>query len=356
VRLSDFDYDLPPERIAQAPLPVRDASRLLVVHRAEGALGHHSFRDLPRFLHAGDRLVVNDTRVVPARLIGRRKGTTGEVELLLTHPVEDARVGDSALPGPVFEAMVRPARKLTPGTVVLVGASEIPVDVVSEIDAKKRLVRFPEGFALREFLEREGHVPLPPYIRREDGPEDRERYQTVFALNPGAVAAPTAGLHFTPDLLEALGEQGIGTTRVTLHVGPGTFAPVTAPDPRDHVMEREYYRIPPPAAEAIGATRRDGGRIIAVGTTVVRTLETAAVREGDAWSLRSGEGWTGAFIHPPYAFRMVDALVTNFHLPRSTLLLLVSAFGGVDLVREAYREAVAKGYRFYSYGDAMLIV
>ena len=345
--LSDFDYELPPELIAQEPLPERDASRLLVLNRASGAVSHRKFRDLPELLGTGDCLVQNDTRVMPARLLGKRKGSTKDVELLLTRPVGDPKQPSG------FESLVRPARKLPPGATVEVGGVEI--EIIEELDQRRRIVRFPPEFDIASFLEKEGHIPLPPYIRREDAPADRERYQTVYAENTGAVAAPTAGLHFTPQLLREIENKGVFLSRLTLHVGPGTFLPVLEEDPSRHKMEREFYRIPASAAYAIGRTRRSGGRIVAVGTTVVRALETAARLEDGVWSAAADEGWTETFIHAPYEFRIVDALVTNFHLPRSTLLMLVSAFAGRENILAAYREAVAQRYRFYSYGDAMLI-
>jgi S-adenosylmethionine:tRNA ribosyltransferase-isomerase len=352
MHISDFDYELPRELIAQEPLPERDASRLLVTDRNSDRMEHRNFHELPELLDRGDRLVVNDTRVLPARLLGQREGGSTPVEVLLTNAVEgkDRR--------PTFEALTRPARKLTRGTTVFLGPSRTRVEVLEELDDKRRLVEFPEGFRIIDFLNREGHVPLPPYIHRDDTAADRERYQTIFAQRPGAVAAPTAGLHFTPRLLEALGTAGVPVTTITLNVGVGTFAPVVEADPRDHVMEREYYRITPEAAEEITATRKWGGKIVAVGTTVVRALETAAapMEPEGKWTAREGDGWAEKFIYPPYDFRLVDALITNFHLPRSTLLMLVSAFGGPELTRRAYREAVTERYRFYSYGDAMLVL
>jgi S-adenosylmethionine:tRNA ribosyltransferase-isomerase len=312
------------------------------VDRGSGTLDHRRFRDLPELLRAGDRLVVNDTRVVPARLLGTREGTAGTVEFLLIRPL-------GAVSGrPHYEALARPARKCLPGSVFRMGESRLALEVVEVLDAKRRRVAFPEDVDVPGFLEREGHVPLPPYIRRDDAPEDRARYQTVYAARPGAVAAPTAGLHFTPAVLAALEARGIPVTRITLDVGPGTFLPVTEEDPARHVMERERYAVSPDAAAAIAATRGAGGRIVAVGTTVVRTLETTG---GDA-----GLGETALYIHPPFPFEVTGALLTNFHLPRSTLLMLVSAFGGTELIRRAYAEAVAERYRFYSYGDAMLVV
>ncbi len=352
MHISDFDYDLPKELIAQEPLPERDASRLMVVDRASDTVEHRHFSELAAVLRAGDRLVLNDTRVIPARLLGRREGGTGEVEILLLNPVR-GREGR-----PTFQALARPARKLPAGSVVRVGKDRVAITVLEELSDKARLVEFPEGLPILRFLEEEGHVPLPPYIQRPDTREDRTRYQTVFAERPGAVAAPTAGLHFTRDLLQRLEAQGIPSTRITLHVGAGTFTPVTALDPREHRMEREYFRVEPAAAREIGEARRAGGRVVAVGTTVVRTLETAELHDPATarWGVRPGDGWTEKFIYPPYEFHVVDALVTNFHLPRSTLLMLVTAFGGLELVRRAYREAVNQRYRFYSYGDAMVIL
>jgi len=349
VHLSDFDYELPPELIAQEPLPERDASRLLVLNKSSGAISHHTFRELPQFLRAGDCLVQNDTRVIPARLLGTRKGSNKQVEILLTRPL-----GNAADPSG-YEAMARPARKLHPGAVVQIGTSGVEIEIVESIDPRRRIVRFPPGLDIASFLEQEGHVPLPPYIDRKDAPKDKERYQTVYAEMAGAVAAPTAGLHFTPALISELENQGVFVARITLHVGPGTFLPVTSENPSEHTMDREFYRISSSAAYAIGRTRRSGGRIVAVGTTVVRTLETAARQEDGLWGVTADEGWTEAFIYPPYTFRVVDALITNFHLPRSTLLMLVSAFAGREHILAAYQEAVAQRYRFYSYGDAMLI-
>jgi S-adenosylmethionine:tRNA ribosyltransferase-isomerase len=352
MHISDFEYDLPRELIAQHPLPERDASRLLVVDRARGTIEHRDFADLTSLLESGDRLVVNDTRVIPARLLGTRPGGTAETEVLLLSPVQGR-------PGrPTFQALCRPARKMPAGSTVRLGRSEVEVTILQELSDRARLVEFPENFPIMRFLEQEGHVPLPPYIQRSDEPEDRERYQTIFAQKPGAVAAPTAGLHFTPAVVDTLRKRGVDTTSITLHVGAGTFTPVVEQDPRLHRMEREYYRIPPEAAEAVGRTHRAGRRVVAVGTTVVRALETAELHDPEAglWTVRPGDGWTEKFIYPPYEFHVVDAMVTNFHLPRSTLLMMVSAFGGLELIRRAYREAVNREYRFYSYGDAMMIL
>jgi len=293
VHLSDFNYDLPPELIAQEPLPERDASRLLVLNRSSGGTSHHGFRELPEFLRPGDCLVLNDTRVIPARLLGTRKGSTKQVEILLTHPVGNANDPSG------YEALVKPARKLQPGAVVEIGTSKTEVEIVEALDARRRIVRFPPHFAIGAFLEQEGHVPLPPYIARKDAPADKERYQTVYAEMPGAVAAPTAGLHFTTELIRELEARGVFVTRITLHVGPGTFLPVIEEDPSQHKMDREFYSISSSAAFAIGRTRRTGGRIVAVGTTVVRALETAAREEDGLWEWRPPrDGRRSSFILP----------------------------------------------------------
>lgn len=356
MRLSDYDFDLPPERIARHPAPERDASRLFVLHRDGRPDEHTRFAALPGLLRPGDLLILNDTRVLPARLRGRRADTGGAVELLLLRPESD---------GQRWQALVRPGRRLRPGVVVDVGTppdtARVSIDAVAEDGA--RIVAFAPDADVAAFLERQGEMPLPPYMEREATPEDRIRYQTVYARAPGAVAAPTAGLHLTTGLLAALNEHGVAHATVTLHVGPGTFRPVTSPDPREHRMDAEWYEVPESTARAFAACRAAGGRIVACGTTVVRTLESAAGGGfgGSAGgvervaTLAAGPGWTRAFLYPPYGFRAVDALVTNFHLPRSTLLMLVAALAGRERILAAYTEAVARGYRFYSYGDAMLI-
>jgi S-adenosylmethionine:tRNA ribosyltransferase-isomerase len=343
VHLSDFDYNLPPELIAQEPLARRDASRLLVLDRRHGAPEHRRFRDLPDLLRPGDLLVVNRSRVRPARLLGTRAGG-GRAEVLLLRD----RGGD------LWEALVRPGRRLPPGARVRVDDTlEVEITPDAPLPDGRRLVRLHAADGLvAAAIERTGHVPLPPYIRREDRPEDRGRYQTVFAREPGSVAAPTAGLHFTPELLSALAERGIARTEVILHVGPGTFRPVQVEDVAEHALPPEPYVVPDEAAGAIAAARARGGRVVAVGTTTTRVLETAAAPGG---TVRAGEGETALTITPGFAFSVVDALITNFHLPRSSLLLLVSAFAGRDRVLRAYAEAVRERYRFYSYGDAMLV-
>ncbi len=342
-RTSDFDFHLPPEQVAQAPAEARDRSRLLVLDRATGEVAHRRFADLAEMVPPGDALVLNETRVFPARLLGRRAGG-GEAEVLLLHP--------SAEDPSLWTALVRPGAKLKPGKRVEVG-EELAVEVVDSTPSGERRVRLVTPLPTEEALERYGSIPLPPYVRRAADAGDRERYQTVFARERGSVAAPTAGLHFTPELLARLEARGVRIVRLVLHVGVGTFRPVEAEDPAEHRMHSEWYRVTPEAAEAVNAVRAAGGRVWAVGTTSVRTLETASDPSG---TLHPGEGWTDIFIRPPYRFRAVDRLVTNFHLPRSTLLMLVSAFGGYEPVMRAYREAVREGYRFFSYGDAMLLL
>jgi len=343
VLITEFDYHLPPELIAQEPLPDRDASRLLVMDRASGAVQHRLFRDLPDLLNPGDLVVVNRSRVIPARLLGRRaKG--GEAEILLVRDRGEGR----------WEAMVRPGRHLRPGQRVTVD-EDLSVMIESEAlgeDGHRRVRLLSRGRDIAGALERCGHVPLPPYVRRPDRPEDRERYQTVYAREPGSIAAPTAGLHFTPSILERLRARGVATAEVVLHVGPGTFRPVTAARVEDHRVAPEPYVLPPEAAHAVAQARARGGRVVAIGTTSVRTLEGSAAVGGVA---AAGTGETALVIVPGFRFQVVDALVTNFHLPRSSLLLLVSAFAGRERVLAAYAEAVRAGYRFYSYGDAMMI-
>jgi S-adenosylmethionine:tRNA ribosyltransferase-isomerase len=339
VLTTEFDYELPPERIAQRPAP-RGESRLLVLDR-EGAERHRRVRDLPELLRAGDLLVLNDTRVIPARLFGRRPGG-GQVEILLTGRVNDQE----------WDALVKPGRRARPGTILTLG-EELTEGLTAEVTEKeengRHRLRFSEP--IEPHLDRLGHMPLPPYIQRPDEAEDRERYQTVWARQPGAVAAPTAGLHFTREILDALAAAGIATAHVTLHVGLGTFKPVSAERIEDHQMESERWELSEETAEAIRRTRARGGRVVAVGTTVVRTLESAAL----AGEIRAGSGATRLFITPGFPFQVVDVLLTNFHLPKSTLLMLVSAFVGRERVLAAYEEAIQEEYRFYSYGDAMLV-
>ena len=372
-----FEYELPAGRIAAYPAPRRRDARLLALHRATGRLQHLRFRDLPGLLAPDDLLVVNDTRVLPARLLGR-KPTGAAAEVLLLRPTprppddgpaqaaDDAPAAAPAHAAPsaslpddgsrTWEAMVRPGAKLKPGRTVQV-APELSVRILDGLPGGGRLVRLETPLPVREALSRFGRVPLPPYLNREDEPLDRERYQTVYARHEGSVAAPTAGLHFDEELLEAVEARGARRCAVTLHVGPGTFRPVEVEDPADHRMHAESFQVRESAAEAHRRCRARGGRVWAVGTTVVRALESAWAPAADRpGRVRPVRGATDLFIRPPYHFRAVDCLVTNFHLPRSTLLMLVSAFGGVEQVRRAYREAVDGGYRFYSYGDAMAVL
>jgi len=341
----DFDFELPEASIAQQAAP-RGTSRLLVLD-AEGAARHRQVGDLPGLLRRGDLVVVNNTRVLPARLFARR-ASGAALELLLVERRSErewdalAKPGKRARPGDRF-ALLDPSTPAEPT------APELTVEILAKSDDGRHRVRFSEP--IEPHLERLGHIPLPPYIKRPDDAADRERYQTVFSREPGAIAAPTAGLHFTPELLAALRARGIGVAEVTLHVGIGTFKPVTAELVHEHRMESERWEIPEATAEAIGATRAAGGRVVAIGTTVVRTLESAAQATGQ---IAPGSGRTALFITPGYPFRVVDVLFTNFHLPCSTLLMLVSAFAGRERVLAAYAEAVREGYRFYSYGDAML--
>lgn len=341
--LSDFDYELPPALIAQHPPAERGQSRLLVIPRRETSLlAHRAFSDFPEYLNAGDCLVLNDTRVIPARLLGRRR-TGGQVELLLLRP----------LGGDRWEALGRPARRLRVGETVEFGAV-LRAEVVALGDEGRRTVQLHYEGELLPLLDRVGQMPLPPYIQREQTEaEDKTRYQTIYAAQPGAVAAPTAGLHFTPEVLAAIEARGVKIVRLTLHVGLGTFRPISVERLEDHVMHAEWYSVAPEAAATINTARAGGGRVIAAGTTVVRTLETVA---DEAGQVHSGEGLTRIFISPGYTFRVTDGMLTNFHLPRSSLLVMVSAFAGRERILAAYAEAIAQGYRFYSYGDATLLV
>jgi S-adenosylmethionine:tRNA ribosyltransferase-isomerase len=341
MRTADFDYQLPPELIAQRPTAARDESRLLVIDRARETLEDHPFGVIASLVPPGDLLVLNTTKVRHARLIGRRpSGATAEV--LLIHPsTEDTWI-----------AMGQPGSALRPGKRIRL-APNVAIETVEVLEGANRRVRF-IGATAEEAMARFGRIPLPPYIARDPNPTDDDRYQTVFAEREGSVAAPTAGLHFTPELLAGLAARGVAIGKLELEVGPGTFRPVEAEDPRDHVMHREQFEIPEPLAAAIDRTRSHGGKIWAVGTTVVRALEAAAAPETGA--PRPGRQETALLILPGHRFKVVDRLLTNFHLPRSTLLMLVSAFGGSELVRRAYRHAIDHRYRFYSYGDAMALL
>jgi S-adenosylmethionine:tRNA ribosyltransferase-isomerase len=352
MHIREFDFELPPELIAQEPAPQRTDARLLVLPRRSGELIHSRIRELPSFLSPGDLLVVNDTRVLPARLLGHRVPSGGAVECLLVSPVDRANPSEQ-----LWEALVHPGQKLKPGArVVFAGSATIQSEILERRFHGRRLVRLwtDDGSPLDAAVDAIGHVPLPPYIRRPDRESDRERYQTVFAREGGSVAAPTAGLHFNPALLTALEERGVQRAAVTLHVGYGTFAPVRVEHIEDHQVAAEHFDIGVAAASSISRAKDEGRRVIAVGTTVTRTLESVArSHEG---RIVPASGTTDLFISPGFAFQAVDVLLTNFHLPRSSLLMLVAAFAGLDRVLAAYRVAVAERYRFYSYGDAMLIV
>lgn len=340
LKTSDFDYQLPPERIAQHPIEPRDASRLLVLDRQNGEIQHVIFKDIGGFLHPGDLLVANQTRVIPARLYARKIPTGGRVEVLLLR-----RVGAG-----LWEALVGGKGLVAGKRLQVEGGPQAEIQQV--LEGGRRLVRFDDG--LEQSLERIGHVPLPPYIHAPL--QDPQRYQTVYASQPGSAAAPTAGLHFTPRLMDELKGQGIGFAMVTLHVGLDTFAPVTEEDPKVHKIHTEWCRLSPQAAAAINQAHRQGGRIVAVGTTSVRTLESAARHAQAGDIVAPWEGPTDLYILPGFSFRVTDALVTNFHLPRSSLIMLVSAFAGRQRILDVYRLAVEKEYRFYSFGDAMLIL
>jgi S-adenosylmethionine:tRNA ribosyltransferase-isomerase len=342
LRTQDFDYDLPGDLIAYVPAEEREDARLMVLDRSTGSIRHSRFKHIGEALRAGDLLVVNDTRVIKARLKGRKKPTGGGVEILALREIDADR----------WEVLVSPSRRIHAGTEIDLGGG-YSCRISERLEGAKRLAEFSHPVA--EVVESIGMVPLPPYIKREPEPFDVERYQTVYASRQGSVAAPTAGLHFSESLLESLRGEGVLMAALTLHVGMGTFVPVKDEDPRKHVLEPEYFEMDEACCRRISETRSAGGRVVAVGTTTVRALETAADRSRGE-GLRPQSGWTHKFILPPYDFKAVDVLITNFHLPRSTLLMLVSAFAGPGYVREAYLEAVRERYRFFSYGDAMVIL
>ncbi|MBI2845567.1 MAG: tRNA preQ1(34) S-adenosylmethionine ribosyltransferase-isomerase QueA [Chloroflexi bacterium] len=338
MKISDFDYPLPPQLSAQKPAEPRDSSRLLVLHKVTGEIEHRRFSEIIEYLQPGDVLVANDTRVIPARLFGRKVPSGGKVEVLLTHKRQER----------IWEAMVQ-GRSLAPGTAIEFanGDSRLQATVLKSTPEGRRVLEFAE--AVEPHLARLGSVPLPPYIHRPL--EDAESYQTVYARRDGAVAAPTAGLHFTPQVLDKIKAKEVEITFITLHVGPGTFRPVSTDEIEEHQMEAERFRLAPLVAETINRAKFEGQRVIAVGTSVVRVLEA----QGRSGMVRPGGGETDLFIYPGFEFKIVEALITNFHLPRSTLLMLVSAFAGKSLADKAYVEAIAQEYRFYSFGDAMLI-
>jgi S-adenosylmethionine:tRNA ribosyltransferase-isomerase len=349
MNVSDFTYDLPERLIAQEPATQRDEARLMVVHRAEKRLEHRRVRDLPEYLRAGDVMVLNDTRVIAARLLGVKEGTGGQVELLLLEPLANPSE---------WEVLLRASRRPAPGARMFFGGGMLCAVMLEEGEKGRARVRFESQKPLYEVLDDVGLTPLPPYIHRKNAEQmqsarDRDRYQTIYARHPGAVAAPTAGLHFTPALFDRLDKAGVERVYVTLHVGIGTFRPVSVEHVEAHVMDEERYHFPAETAESLNACRARGGRIVGVGSTSVRTLESVMARHQ---RLTPDEGRTDLFIYPPYTFRAVDAMLTNFHLPRSTLLMMVCALAGSEFMLEAYREAVREEYRFFSYGDAMLIL
>ena len=337
MKTSDFYYDLPEELIAQTPIEQRDTSRLMKVDRATGAVEHHHFYELPDFLRPGDCLILNDSRVLPARLLGQRLPGGGACEVLLLIDRGDK----------TWECLVRPGRKMRTGAKLSFGDGALTAEVVGEVEGGNRLVRFEYEGIFLEVLERLGKMPLPPYIKEEL--QDRERYQTVYSKVVGSAAAPTAGLHFTPELLKKIGDMGVGIGYVTLHVGLGTFRPVK----EENITDHEYCVISQETADLINETKARGGRVICVGTTSCRTLESWANEDG---SMEAKAGWTSIYIYPGYRFKVMDGLVTNFHLPESTLIMLVSAFAGRENVLAAYEEAVRERYRFFSFGDAMVLI
>ena len=340
MKTSDFYYDLPKELIAQDPLEDRSSSRLLHLSMKDGSIEHRHFTDILEYLHEGDCLVVNDTRVIPARLYGHKEETGALIEILLLKRKEND----------TWECLVKPGKKARPGARITFGDGILKGEILDIVDEGNRLIRFEYDGIFEEILDQLGEMPLPPYITHKL--KDKNRYQTVYAKNDGSAAAPTAGLHFTEDLLKKVEEKGVKIAHVTLHVGLGTFRPVKVDDVEQHHMHSEFYVVEEDQAKLINETKKQGGRVISVGTTSCRTLESAT---GDDGILRTGSGWTDIFIYPGYQFKMIDGLLTNFHLPESTLLMLVSALAGKDRIMAAYEEAVKQRYRFFSFGDAMLI-
>jgi S-adenosylmethionine:tRNA ribosyltransferase-isomerase len=340
MKTADFDYDLPQELIAQDPLEQRDSSRLLILDKETGERTHKIFHDIIDYLHEGDCLVINNTKVIPARLIGEREGTGGKVEVLLLKRRSDN----------VWETLVKPGKKARPGMRLSFGDGLLHAEVQEVVDEGNRLIRFEYEGIFEEILDQLGQMPLPPYITHQL--KDKNRYQTVYAKYEGSAAAPTAGLHFTEELLDQIQEKGVKIARVTLHVGLGTFRPVKVEDVTEHHMHTEFYHVSEEAADIINETKKQGGRVICVGTTSCRTIESAADDQG---IVHATEGDTDIFIYPGYQFKVLDCLITNFHLPESTLLMLVSALAGKENIMAAYREAVEMRYRFFSFGDAMFI-
>lgn len=341
MKREDFNYELPEELIAQDPLLDRSSSRLMVLDKETGKTEHHVFKDIIQYLEPGDCLVINDTKVIPARLIGSKVGTEAKIEVLLL------KRGDND----VWETLVKPGKKAKPGTRISFGDGILVGEVIDVVDEGNRLIKFEYEGIFEEILDQLGQMPLPPYITHQL--EDQNRYQTVYATHSGSAAAPTAGLHFTPELLKEIEEKGVNIARITLHVGLGTFRPVKVENILDHHMHSEFYMIDEEAAGKINQAKADGKRVIAVGTTSCRTIESAAKEDG---TVAVSSGWTEIFIYPGYQFKILDCLITNFHLPESTLIMLVSALAGREHVLAAYEEAVKERYRFFSFGDAMLIV
>ena len=341
LKKSDFYFDLPQELIAQDPLEDRSSSRLLVLDKNTGELSHHIFRDIIDYLHPGDCLVLNNTKVIPARLLGEREGTGGHVEVLLLKRKE----------ADVWETLVKPGKKCKPGQRLSFGDGLLKAEVLETVEEGNRLIRFEYEGIFEEVLDKLGEMPLPPYITHKL--KDKNRYQTVYAKYEGSAAAPTAGLHFTQELLQQIADKGIKIAYVTLHVGLGTFRPVKEENVLEHHMHSEYYQVTEEAANTINETKRKGGRVICVGTTSCRTVESASTEDG---ILQAKTGWTDIFIYPGYRFKILDALITNFHLPESTLVMLVSALAGREHILNAYEEAIRERYRFFSFGDAMFIV
>ena len=341
MKTADFYFDLPQELIAQDPLEDRSSSRLMVLDRKTGEIEHHIFKEVIDYLNPGDCLVVNNTKVIPARLFGSKEGTEAKIEILLLKRKEND----------VWETLVKPGKKAKPGTRISFGDGLLTGEVIDVVEEGNRLIKFTYDGIFEEILDQLGQMPLPPYITHQL--KDKNRYQTVYAKHDGSAAAPTAGLHFTPELLEAIKAKGVNIAHVTLHVGLGTFRPVKVEDVTNHHMHSEFYIVEEDQAKLINETKQRGGKIVSVGTTSCRTLESATDDQG---ILQAGSGWTDIFIYPGYKFKMIDRLITNFHLPESTLLMLVSALAGKDKIMAAYEEAVKERYRFFSFGDAMIIM
>ncbi len=341
MKLEDFDFDLPEELIAQEPIKERSKSRLLVLNKISGNIEHKTFEDVIDYMEPRDCLVLNNTKVIPARLIGNRKKTRGKIEMVLLKPVEPD----------TWEVLAKPGRRARIGDEILFGDGCLMAKVLNSTDFGGRIVKFFHDTSFEKILGKLGHMPTPPYIKKRL--QDKNRYQTVYAQTPGSAAAPTAGLHFTEELLEKIRKKGISTVFITLHIGLGTFRPVKVTNIEEHIMHAEYYEISKDAAEVINSTKQTGGKVFSVGTTSARTLETVADVNG---KIKPCSGWTDIFIYPGYAFKAIDGLITNFHLPKSTLIMLVCALAGREKVLKAYKEALNENYKFFSFGDAMLIM